>query len=590
MNEEQAISYEFGPYQLRPMERLLLRDGQPVILTPKVFDTLLFFVENNGRLLKKDELLDKLWADSIVEEGNLTQNIFMLRKILGENPRDHQYLVTIPLQGYKFVARVRKIYQEDATDSFSSPDEPERGITESPITKIAVMPFTLLNAPEWEHFGGVGIADTLITKLGRLRGIVLRPTTAVLKYADAKEDLSAIGRQLKVDAMLDGTIQHLDKRIRVNVRMIRVSNGVTLWANDFNENFTDIFALQDSISRQVVQALKLELNSEEQQYLIKNHTKNYEAYQLYIKGRYFWDRRNEEGLKRSIDYANKAIAIDRNYAMAYLGLADSYLFLAEYLYLHPQEAFPKSKGYALKALELDETLTEAYASLAEIALFYEWDWAQAEAYYQRAIELNPNYSSALHWYAWFLMTQGRFDEAAAKIKQAQNLDPGSLTLNTVLGLPFYYQRQYDQAIEQFKQTLEMDPNFAQASYYLATALTHKGLHDEAIAELRKESKAEYRQQTTALLAYNYALSGKKSKALKALSDLQQLAKQKYVSPYLEAVIYAGLGDRARAFAELERGHRERAAWMVFMDIDPFFDSLRTDPRFAEVRSSVGLLA
>jgi DNA-binding winged helix-turn-helix (wHTH) protein/tetratricopeptide (TPR) repeat protein len=587
MEEEQIVSYEFGSYQVRPLERLLLRDGKPVVLTPKVFDTLLFFVQNNGRLLKKDELLDKLWADSIVEEGNLTQNIFMLRKILGENPRDHQYLVTIPLQGYKFVARVRKIYNEETGEDFSRTDETEKGIIENPVTKIAVMPFTLLNAPVEEHFGGVGITDTVITKLGRLRGIVLRPTTAVLKYVGAKEDLSAIGRELKVDAVLDGTIQQLGNRIRVNVRLVRVSNGATLWANDFNEDSTDFFAVQDSISRQVVQALRLELNGEEQQQLVKNYTENLEAHQLYIKGRYFWDRRNEEGLKKGIDYVNKVIAIDPNYALAYLGLADSYLFLGQYLFLHPQEAFPKARDYALKVLELDATLTEAHASLAEVALFYEWDWAKAEVYYKSAIETNPNYSSGLHWYAWFLMTQGRFDEAMAKIKQAQNLDPGSLTLNTVLGLPFYYQRQYDRAIEQFRQTLEMEPHFAQASYYLGSALTKKGLYDEAIAELRKNPKAEYGLQTTALLAYNYALAGKKSKALKALNELKQLAEQRYVSPYLEAIIYTGLGDRTQAFAQLERGCLERAAWMVFLNVDPLLDSLRNDPRFSDVQRAVG---
>lgn len=590
MEEQEVVSYEFGPYQVRPLERLLLRDGKPVVLTPKVFDTLLFFVQNNGRLLKKDELLNKLWADSIVEEGNLTQNIFMLRKILGENPRDHQYLVTIPLQGYKFVARVRKIYDEETVDDLGGRAESERGIAESRATKIAVLPFTLLNAAEWGHFAGVGMTDTLITKLGRLRGIVLRPTTAILKYVDRKEDLAAIGRELKVDALIDGTIQHLDNRIRVNVRMIRVSSGETLWANDFNENFTDIFAMQDSISRQVVQALKLQLNGEEQRQLTRNYTNNLEAYQLYIKGRYFWDRRNEEGLHKGIDYVNQVIAIDPNYALAYLGLADSFLFLGEYLYLQPHEAFPKARDYALKALELDSTLTEAQASLAEVALFYEWDWAKAEAYYQRSIEWTPNYSSGLHWYAWFLMTQGRFDEASEKIKQAQNLDPGSLTLNTVLGLPYYYQRRYDRAIEQFKQTLEMDPHFAQASYYLGSALTQQGLYDEAIAELSKGPKAEYGQQTSALLAYNYARSGKKSEALKELSGLKQAAQQRYVSPYLEAIIYTGLGERSQALAELERGSLERAAWMVFMDIDPFLDGLRDDQRFSEVRRVVGFPA
>ncbi len=588
ISQKQATGYEFGPYRLLPLERLLVRDGESIPLTPKVFETLLIFVRNRGKLLSKNDLMKMIWPETTVEEGNLTQNIFMLRKILGENPRDHQYLVTVPLQGYCFVANVREVSPNGSAIAAASHHAHEQ--TKIPLMICAVLPFTLLNPPNDEHFRGIGMADTLITKLSGLKKLVVRPTSAVLRYVDAKHDVMAAGKDLQVGTLIDGTIQHTGDRVRVNVQMIDVNNGATLWAAGFDEDYSNIFAVQDCIASQVVRALQIKLSGDEQRQLAKGQTDNIDAYTLYIKGRYFWDSRTEQGLLKSISYAREAIAADEDNALAHVALADSYNFLGEYLYLAPERAFPAARTAAIKALELDPALPEAYASAAEVEFFYDWNWAASESNYKLAIEMKPNYASARHWYAWWLMAAGRFDDALENIMEAQSTDPGSLTLNTVAGLPFYYKREYERAINQFRTTFDMDPRFAQARYYLGSALVHAGRYDEAISQFDKVKPSEYTQQTNALLGYAYAASGRIEQAKARLNELKELSKSRYVSPYLEAIVYAGLGEKERALAQLEKAFREKACWMVFLNIDPFLDSLRNESRFLSLVRRMGLQA
>ncbi|MFL6211011.1 MAG: winged helix-turn-helix domain-containing tetratricopeptide repeat protein [Pyrinomonadaceae bacterium] len=583
--ERRLIGYEFGPFRLLPSERLLLKDGKPVAVTPKVFDTLLVFVQHHGRLLSKDELIKLIWHGGIVEEGNLTQNIFVLRKVMGESPNDHRYLVTVPMQGYRFVAKVREVYDESAQDP------PQRtgagGSAHVPLT-LAVLPFTLLNPPSGEHFGGLGIADTLITNLTKLKQLAVRPTNAILRYVDAPRDLPVVGRELGVEAVLDGTIQHLGERVRVNVQLIRVDGDSTIWADHFDETFTDAFAVQDAISERITQALRLELGGPTTGQTVPQYGQDLEAYQLYVKGRYFWNMRTEKGLLTAIEYAQQIVAAYPDNALGYVGLADSYLMLGEYLYRAPAEVFPQAKAYALKACELDENFARPWASLAEVALYHEWDWDAAERNYKRAIDADPNYATALHWYGWFLMLRARFDESVAYFKHAQTLDASSLLHSTDLGLPFYFGRQYDRAVAQFRHILELNPDFSPAQYYLGAALTHAGRHDEAITELTQTPLVEHKQQTTALIAFNYAVSGRKERAHELLRELQAAAERHYISPYLEALVYAGLGEREHAFARLDAAYKGRDPWLLHVKVDPFLDSLRADPRFREVLRRVGL--
>lgn len=575
MTDEQSISYEFDNFRLLPNERLLFRDGQAVQLTPKVFDTLLVFVSNSGRLLTKEELMKLIWPNTTVEEGNLTQNIFLLRKLFGERPHDHQYFVTIPSQGYRFVAKVRV----KGTSSVAATSKSETGTS---FESLAVLPFKFLGADRDEAYLGVGISDALITKLSTLRQIAVRPTTSVLKFSRPGQDPIAAGRELGVDAVLDGTVQRATDRIRLNIQLARVTNGETIWANNFDESFTDMFTVQDSIAKQVSNALALELGVEEKKQFARTYTANVEAQKLYIKGRYFWDQRTQEGMKRGIEYANAAAQVDPTFALAHVGVADSFALLGEYLYLSPHDAFPKSREAAEKALEVDKTNAEAHASLGEVSLFYEWNWSKAERHYQRSIALNPNYSTAYHWYAWFLMTRGRFSDAMLRIKQAQKLDPSSLTLNTVIGMPYYYQRMFDEAIEQFRQTLEMDKGFVQSHYYLGAALAQQEKYTEAIESLQRVVNTEFYQQTAALLIHAFAHGGFREKALAHLGQLNDVSQRQYVSPFVLAIAYVGMGDVDRGLDHLENAYEERAAWIPFLNIDPFLETIRSQPRFQEL--------
>lgn len=580
MDTTEIDSYQFGAFQLLPNERLLLRDGRPVALTPKVFDTLLVFVENSGRLLTKDELMKLIWPHATVEEGNLSQNIFVLRKSLGEKPPEQRFIVTIPLQGYRFVAKVRELRATSET-------VPQPKL--SPVTSLAVLPFKLLCEEHEDHHLGAGIADALGTKLSRTGRIIVRPTTAVLKYSAQGQDPLIAGREQSVDAVLDGVVQRVGPRIRVGVQLIRVDTQQTLWGDQFEEELTDIFALQDSISEQVARLIMPELSREERDQLFKNQIDNMEAYALYIKGRYFWDQRTEEGLRKGLESAQQMIALDPGFAMAHVGLADSYSLMGEFLYLAPNESFPKARAAAVAALKIDPSLAEAHATLAEVALFYEWDWSKAEEEYQQAIALNPHYASAHHWYAWFLLTQGRLEEARASFRRARALDPGSLTINTVMGLPDYYERQYDLAISHYQYMLQLNPDFPQIHYYLGTALAQKGLHREATIAFKKVLSMEYRQQTTAMLGYTYGVMGETRLALETLQSLNALSEKSYVSPYLKAIVYTGLGELDEAFVQLETACAERASWMIFLKVDPFLDRLRGDKRFEEMLRRLGFM-
>jgi len=578
--------YDFGPFRLLPAARLLLREGRPVALTAKVFDLLVALVENRSALVERNFLMNALWPDAIVEEGNLTQCVFVLRKALGDSHSEASYIATIPGRGYRFVAPVMEfIGRVEAPGLAQTKDGPQ---TIGPTTSLAVLPLKLLGVGQTAALLGTGIADAIIISLSRNGRLIVRPTTAVLKYAEIGKDPMTAGRELRVDLVLDGALQHVGERIRVSMQLVKATSGVTLWADRFDAAFTDVFAVQDAIATQVAEALRLEIGSAGGR-RSEGRTDDIEVYQLYIKGRYFWDKRSDAGLTRALECAREMVRLDPNFAGAWVGVADSCALLAEYLFRDPQTMFPEAKSAALKALKLDDELAEAHASLAEALLYYDWDWAGAEREYKLAIKLNPNYSSALLFYAWLLLTQGRFDEASQSLRQAQRIDPGSLTLKTVMGLPHYYRRQPERAIEHYRQALEMDADFAQAHYYLGEALILQGRYDEAVAAFRHVALA-HPQQALALEVFARARAGRADEARRILRRLVELSAGQYISPYCLARVHVGLRDFERAFAELERGVAERACWMIFLRVDPFMDELRSDPRFAALLDRVGIAA
>ena len=567
--------YEFGPFRIDMERYLLLRDGETIPLSPKVFETLLFLIQHRGEVAKKDEILESVWPDTFVEEGNLAQNIFLLRKALGEEKNEHRYIVTIPGVGYRFVAPVKE---------YEGLPPPREEVAEEPVRSIAVLPFKNLAGETANKFFGPGLADALIMRLSSIRYLKVRPTAAVLKYNNLKEDPLVIGRELNVAALLDGVYQQEADKIRVSVQLVSVKDGITLWAAKFDENLTDIFAIQDSISEQVVRSLALQLSGDEQRQLKRNYTHDPEAFQLFIKGRYFWNQRTPEGLRKALDYAQQAIAIDPLYAPAYVGLADSYSLLgAQHGVLAPRESFPKARAAAERALEIDEKLAEAYASKGFIDCVFEWDWARSEQDYLKAIELKPNYPTAHHWYGELLTILGRFDEAYRELQMAQGLDPLSLAINVDLAASFFNSRQYDRSERQLVNLLELNPNFIRAHTVLGRVHEQKGEYAKAIDLLDRAVELSGADPVPlSALAHAFASAGKMSEAGKILEDLQESSNRRYVSACHIAGIYIGLGKNDLAFKWLDQAVENRDIELVWLKVNPIFDPLRSDARFVEL--------
>jgi TolB-like protein/Tfp pilus assembly protein PilF len=457
------------------------------------------------------------------------------------------------------------------------------------VSSIAVLPFRSFGDEGADEFLGLGLADAVVTKLSNIKQLLVRPTFAVLGYRDVQPDPVLIGRELKVDSLVYGLFQRDGDQIRVSVQLVKVQEGATLWAATFHESFTNIFSIQDTISEQVAQALALKLSGEEQRQINKKYTHNTVAFQLYIKGRYFWNQRTAEALKKGMGYAQQAIAIDPLYAPGYVGLADTYNLLAGHAGLDPRETFPKAKAAAMRALEIDDELPEAYASLAFTNYRYEWDWVVAEENFLRAIRLKPNYATAHHWYGEFLACMGRFDESLAALKIAHDLDPLSLPVNTDVAQSLYFARRYDECEAKLHQTLEMDPSFVRAQIILGAALEQMERYEEAAAVLaRAVELSERNVLAMSGQGYVYARMGKKKLAQEILDYLEELSLHQYVSAYHLSVIYAGLRQKQKTLANLERAHAEKAVFLVWLNVNPRFDFLRSESRFAELVRSIGL--
>jgi DNA-binding winged helix-turn-helix (wHTH) protein/tetratricopeptide (TPR) repeat protein len=646
MDKQQKPSYAFGPFHLDSAKRQLLREGVAVPLTPKVFETLLYLVENSHRVVEKEELIERIWPDSFVEERNVAQNIFTLRKSLGETGAD-RYIETVPRRGYRFVAAVRGLGDENAElivarrvrseiiieeEEVSAEGEPSpkalaparwtdrliwklaagagllvavflaalavarylplRGGPDAPrsvadVRSIAVLPFKPMAGPDTEHLG-LGMADALITKLSQLKQITVRPTRAVLNYTAPDDDYVGMGSELKVDSVLDGRIQKDGEQLRVSVQLVKVSDGSTIWADTFDERFTNIFNVQDSISDQVTQKMLLELSGEEKRQLTKRYTKSTEAYQAYVRGRYHWNKRTEEGLKMAVESYREAQEKDPAYALAYVGLAECYALFSTYAVLPAKEAFPKAEAAALKALELDERIAEAHATLGVVEYEYNWDWQGADREFKRALELNSNYATAHQWYGGYLISLGRFDEGISAIKRARELDPLSPIINASVGWFYYYARDYDKAIEEGRKALKLEDKTGIAHYFLALAFIKKGMYGEAIAELHRSLRLSPDDvDSMAALVQAHTLAGDKEKARKSLDDLRRAAERIYVPPFTLGMAFMGIGDKDRAFEWLEKAFEERSPNFVGLKTDPAFDSLRSDTRFQDLCRRVG---
>jgi TolB-like protein/DNA-binding winged helix-turn-helix (wHTH) protein/Flp pilus assembly protein TadD len=633
-DEKAGELYEFGPFHLEAAERKLLRDNQIVSLTPKAFDTLLLLVRNSGHLLEKDEILKALWPDTFVEEGSLSNNIFLLRKALGE---DTGFIETVPRRGYRFLGAVRRFPQAPDLGGVSSNRlHPENDLTVhlglpgavatasvpakvqplwqkravasmtgvlllvalaaagwfyklggragETIDSVAVLPFVNASAdPNMEYLSD-GITENLINSLSRLPHLKVMSRDASFRYRGKDTDAQTVGRDLGVRAVFKGRVMQRGDSLAISAELIDVRDNSHIWGQQYNRKPSDVFGLQDEIAREMATALRLRLTDEEQKRLVRSYTPNAEAYQDYLRGRYFWQKTGL-GLNKGAEYFQQAISKDPRYAQAYDGLADCYILLAVFGFTSPIEFYPMAKEAALKSLEIDGTLAEGHTSLARIKAEYDWDWSGAESEFQRAIELNPSYATAYQWHGSALATMGRPDEAIANYRRALELDPLSPIINAYLGQGYYHTRQYDRAIEQLQKTLELDPNLGMARSFLGDTYIQKRMAKEAIAVFEEQMVISHGHVwAQAGLASAYAVAGKRPEALKLIDKVSQRSTQEFVPADALAHIYAVLGEKDKSFEWLEKGYERHSLALggVDLKVDPVWDSLRSDPRFADL--------
>jgi DNA-binding winged helix-turn-helix (wHTH) protein/TolB-like protein/Tfp pilus assembly protein PilF len=622
MSQQESHSYEFGRFRLKTAERVLLREGELVPLTPKVFDILVTLVEHGGQVVAKDDLMKRVWPNTFVEEGNLTQNISLLRKALGESPGGVQFIETVPRRGYRFVADTSQSWDDKVGQSAPEPDPaPVVSIPNTtsqpagskrtplyalaagvlvlglvglvyfttgsgktggptPIQSIAVLPFAQESSDPDAEYINDKIAESLINSLSKLPQLRVVPRSVVAGYKGREIDPRKVGQELNVRAVVTGRLRRHGDIISIQADLIDLENVAQLWGQHYDHKLSDVLLVQDDISRDIFENLRLKLNVEEKKQL--------EAYRLYLKGRNAWNKRTGDALQQAIEFFNQAIAIDPNYGAAYAGLADCYNMLVVYGRLQPKEGFPKAKEAATRALEIDEGSAEAHTSMAFIKFRWDWDRAATEREFQEAIKLKPAYAPAHQWYSSYLVAVERFDEAIAEAKRTEEVEPFSFVASSHLGWIYYLSGQNDKAIEQCKKILELDPNSFPARRYLGLAYEAKGMYPEAIAEFQTGVKLSGSPLMLALLGHAYAVSGKTAEAKQVLTDLQQLQDQRYVSPYTVAAIHAGLGDQVQAFKWLETAVEERDIWLMNLKVDPVFAKLRTQRQFTDILARIRL--
>ena len=458
------------------------------------------------------------------------------------------------------------------------------------IPSIAVLPFVNMSAdPDNEYFCD-GLAEELINALTKVEQLRVVARTSAFSFKGKEVDVREIGQRLNVSTVLEGSVRKAGHRLRVTAQLINVADGYHLWSERYDRQLEDIFQLQDEISLAIVDALKVKLFGEEKAVVLKRHTDNVEAYHLYLKGRYFWNKRTPDGFRRGLEHFHQAIESDPSYALAFVGLADSYALLGFWGESPPREILPKAQAAAAQALEIDDQLAEAYASMGLIHFQYNWNWTGAEREFRRAIKLNQNYATAHHWLAFNLEAVERLDEAVAEIKLAQELDPLSLIINTNLGQALYFARRYDEAATELHRAIEMNPHFSRAHLSLGLVYEQKRMYEEAIAEFQKARHLDEIPWTLSGLGHAYAISGKRNEAEKIIAELKELSRRRFVSPFNIALIYAGLGETDQAFGWLERAYDERSVELTWLRVWPVLDGLRADGRFTELLRRVGLMS
>jgi TolB-like protein/DNA-binding winged helix-turn-helix (wHTH) protein/Flp pilus assembly protein TadD len=628
----------FGTFELDVRAGELCKHGLRIRLQEQPLQVLAMLLEHPGEVVTREELQKRLWpADTFVDfDHGLNKAISKIREALGDSAESPRYVETVARRGYRFLAEVKAAdtapvtnhelpsvprapadvrERSDVAADIAMPKPIVRpaarmvsvlavllaiaslaawklysGKRSSPIVRsLAVLPLESLSSDASQDYFADGMTDEMISDLGQISALRVISRTSVMAYKHARKPLPQIARELNVDAVVEGTVLRSGDQVRITAQLIEASSDKHLWSQSYEGELRDTLALQNQVARAIADQIRIHLNAQEQAALKNVRVVNPEAYESYLKGRYFWNKRTADSLRVALAYFNEAIDEDAKYAQPYSGLADTYALLGDWQYaaMTPKEALPKAKAAAIRALELDSALGEAHNSLAFCLDGFDWDFDSAGREFQRAIELNPGYATAHHWYAWHLSLLGRYDEAIAEMRKAENLDPLSIIINADLAELLVLAHFYDESIRQSRKTIEMDPNFALAHNQLGQAYLQKQMDNEAIEELQKAVQLSAGSPTCiANLARAYAASGKKSEAVKLLSDLRKHSNASYSHASEIAVIYAALGDINQAMTWLEKGYEERFNPGVLLR--PGFDPLRSDRRFQELLRRIGL--
>ena len=611
------------------LRRYELRSGSSVLKLEKIpMELLILLVERRDQLVGREEIIARLWGQDVFldTEQGINTAIRKIRLTLGDDPNQPHFLQTIVGKGYRFVGPITVVGDTPAVapapaavtaiNEEAQQSRPLRWklgtfaavfmlagaaviafryfdwirwFPRPPVHSIAVLPLKNLSGNPADEYFADGMTDELITNLAKISALRVTSYTSVSKYKTTSKPLPQVAQELQVDGIVEGSVLRSGDQVRITAQLIYAPRDQHLWAEEYQRYVRDVLYLQREVARDIAEQVRVTLTPNERNRLATAGAVDPAAYESYLRGRSFWNQRSEASLLKAIDQFNKAIEVDSGYAPAYSGLADCYTTLGYLSYLDPLDAFPRAHDAATKALELDPSLAEAHTSLAYYNLYHAWNWAEAENEFKKAIELNPNYAIAHDWYSYYLMAMGRFDEAWKEVNRAHELDPLSVTISTDIGFNHFYRRNYDEAINQLRTTLSVNPKFPLAHLWLGRAYQQKKMYAEAIDEFNKTDAALPGWVVTiAGMGNTYGEWGRRAEAEQVLTRLDEVAHAKYVTPYGIALVYAGLGDKNRAFVWLNKAVAGRSHWLVWLNRDPRWDQLRSDPRFADLKKRVGL--
>jgi TolB-like protein/DNA-binding winged helix-turn-helix (wHTH) protein/Tfp pilus assembly protein PilF len=634
----------FGVFELDLKAAVLRKHGVRLKLSEQPFQVLSVLLEKPGEIITREELRNRLWpSDTFVDfDHGLNNAVMRLREALGDDSENPRFIETIPRRGYRFIAPVSgfvptvpmaPVSEHDNTSNQGAKSgeseirtipskqavwhwrpawviiivaaaavsfcalsaffwyrriTPDAAISHE-SKSLVVLPLENLSGDKDQDYFADGMTDDLIANLAKIRSLRVTSRSTAMTYKGTHKPLSQIARDLNVDAVVEGTVLRVGDRVRITAELVQVSTDRHLWADTYESEMGDILALQNRVSSAIVNEIRINLTPEDQQRLAKTQAVAPEAYENYLKGRYYWNKRSDENLTRAIGYFEEATHEAPQYSLAYAGLADCYAIISAEIFgtMSPQQAAPKAKAAALRALDIDPTLAEAQTSLATVKFNYDWDWTGAAEGFASAIQQNPSYATAYQRYSLYLMAIGRPEESFAQINKARELDPLSISINFSLGWRLYLARQYDRAIEQLRNTLEMDSSYELPHLVLGLSYAQKGNFASAIGELRKAVELSHGTPLMlSALANVYARSGNKAEAESLLGSLVSQSRRNYVSPFYFAVVYAGLGENDKAIDSLEQAYSDRSNGLVFLKVDPVLDGLRSTPRFQALQQKL----